>query len=335
MASGITNSRPLLGALLTALAASALVAGCGSSGDSTAATGDAARPDASAFPAPDGRTLEQIATDEGSESKDVVLPTGSVYNNGDNRYGFGVFTIDNKPIRDAEVAVYAAQPGQPAVGPFPAAVEDLAVGGAFQSVTTSSDPDAAEAVYVSDVELDGKGEWQMLALLKDGDSYTYTAMPSSVVNDKNQVPAVGDQAPVIHTDTPADVGGDVTKIDTRQPPSTMHEDDFADVVGKEPVVLLFATPALCQSRVCGPVADIAEQVKSERGDQAAFIMQEIYKDNEVNKGLRPQVQAYNLQTEPWLFVIDANGKISTEIEGAFSEGELNAALDKATGNSSS
>ena len=82
----------------------------------------------------------------------------------------------------------------------------------------------------------------------------------------------------------------------------MHDDDLAEVLGKKPVVLLFATPALCQSRVCGPVVDIAEQVKRDRGDEAAFIHMEIYNDNPANEGLRPQVQAYGLPTEPWLFV---------------------------------
>ena len=42
---------------------------------------------------------------------------------------------------------------------------------------------------------------------------------------------------------------------------------FADVVGKKPVALLFATPQLCQSRVCGPVTDIALQLKAKYGDQ--------------------------------------------------------------------
>ena len=64
----------------------------------------------------------------------------------------------------------------------------------------------------------------------------------------------------------------------------MHEVDFADVVGKKPIVLLFATPLLCQSRVCGPVVDVAEQVKAEYGDQADFIHMEIYNDNEIDKG---------------------------------------------------
>ena len=108
----------------------------------------------------------------------------------------------------------------------------------------------------------------------------------------------------------------------------MHNTDFADVVGKKPVVLLFATPALCQSRVCGPVVDVAEQVKRDRPDDAAYIHMEIYNQNDPNKGLRPQLGAFNLQTEPWLFVINSDGTISTRIEGAFSVNELNQALDK-------
>ena len=81
-------------------------------------------------------------------------------------------------------------------------------------------------------------------------------------------------------------------------------------------------------RVCGPVVDIAEQVKRDRSDDAAFIHMEIYEDNLPNKGLREQVRAYNLPTEPWLFVIDCDGKIDTRIEGAFSIAELNQAIDR-------
>jgi hypothetical protein len=143
------------------------------------------------------------------------------------------------------------------------------------------------------------------------------------------VPAVGDKAPSIHTPTKEDAGGDVKKIDTREPPSTMHDVDFAKVLGKKPVVLLFATPLLCQSRVCGPVVDIAEQVKAKRGKEADFIHMEIYTDNEVDKGYRPQVLTYHLPTEPWLFTIDRGGVIRSRIEGAFSVDELNKAIDAA------
>jgi hypothetical protein len=124
----------------------------------------------------------------------------------------------------------------------------------------------------------------------------------------------------------AEEAGDISEIETRVPPDTMHEEDLASVLGRKPVVLLFATPALCQSRVCGPVADVAEQVKRDYGDEASFIHMEIYRDNEFNKGYRPQVRAYRLPSEPWLFVIDRHGVIRTAIEGAFSVPELEAAV---------
>ncbi len=108
----------------------------------------------------------------------------------------------------------------------------------------------------------------------------------------------------------------------------MHDEDLADVLGRKPVVLLFATPQLCQSRICGPVVDVAEQVKREFGDRVAFIHQEVYNDNEINKGVRPQMRAYRLPSEPWLFVIDRSGKVSTVIEGAFSVGELQDAVGR-------
>jgi hypothetical protein len=109
----------------------------------------------------------------------------------------------------------------------------------------------------------------------------------------------------------------------------MHDDNLAEVLGKRPVLLLFATPALCQSRVCGPVVDIAEQVKATHKGDTAFIHMEIYNDNELEKGFRPQVAAYKLPTEPWAFAIDRNGKVAARLEGAYSEHELREAVKAA------
>ncbi len=145
------------------------------------------------------------------------------------------------------------------------------------------------------------------------------------------MPAEGQRPPKIHTPTEADVGGDLEQIDTRVPPSTMHESDFADVLGKEPVVLTFATPRLCQSRVCGPVVDVVEQVKSDYQDEAEFIHMEVYNENEIQKGYRPQLTAFRLPTEPWTFTFDAKGRVAARLEGAFSAEELEAAVKKAVG----
>jgi len=146
-------------------------------------------------------------------------------------------------------------------------------------------------------------------------------------------PDVGDKAIKVHTQTLADVGGDATQLDTRRPVAKdLLQDDFADVLGKRPVVLTFATPLLCQSRVCGPVVDVVEQVKASAPKGVSFIHQEVYNDNQVDKGLRSQLVAWKLRTEPWTFVIDRRGRISARFEGAFSPGELQRAVAKvATG----
>ncbi|MEA2481182.1 MAG: hypothetical protein QOJ07_3104, partial [Thermoleophilaceae bacterium] len=57
-----------------------------------------------------------------------------------------------------------------------------------------------------------------------------------------------------------------------------------------------------------------------------FIHQEVYKDNVVEHGLRPQLTAFHLQTEPWLFVIGRNGRIAARLEGSFGVKEFDAAV---------
>ena len=145
------------------------------------------------------------------------------------------------------------------------------------------------------------------------------------------MPRPGEKAPRIHTPTAGDFGGDLSEVTTRIPPDTQNQVDYAEVLGKEPIGLLFATPQFCQSRVCGPVVDVAEQVKQEYGDEAAFIHMEIFNDNDPGKAPRPQVRAFNLPSEPWLFAIDRQGEVSSAIEGAFGPAALAAAVKKAVG----
>jgi hypothetical protein len=179
------------------------------------------------------------------------------------------------------------------------------------------------------VKFDRNGPWLAIAILKTADGFEAARVtPSPVVGQYPDVAQVGQQAPKVSTPTAEDVGGDLSKIDTRQPPSSMHDDDFKDVVGKKPVVLIFATPALCQSRVCGPVVDVAEQVKDEVGDGVVFIHNEVYNENDPSKGIRPQLTAFGLQTEPWIFLINKDGTIEKRIEGAVGVDELKSDVEQ-------
>ena len=314
------------------LLACALVgAGCGGDDGGDPAGGAPPPARAEQFPDPKGRTLVELRRELPAQGP-VLSPTGVYFTPGDNRLGFGLFTASRDQIADAAAAVYVAPAGGgEARGPYLARWESLEVEPQFQSQTSASDPDAARSLYVARLPLDKPGKYDIFGMARlDGRLVAATsALPQLTVQREELVPAPGERAPVINTPTEADAGGDLESIDTRVPPSTQHEEDFADVVGKRPVVLTFATPRLCQSRVCGPVVDVAEQLKADYGDQAEFIHMEIFRDNEIPKGYRPQVSAFGLPSEPWVFTVDADGSVAARIEGAFSPRELERAIQKA------
>ena len=343
------------------VAAASLIAGCG--GDSTSADGGTGStesaqsrpaPPKSEFPAADGRSLKELIQDTDNRSELIITPAAQAFYAGENRYPFGVAERESGQVDDAEVALYYAKvpaptPGasaksggkgpavkaeeralqQPAVGPFPAAIESLATKPAFRADSTTGDPDAAKVVYSAQLDFPGDGEWRLAAVIREGDETSATLLPSVAVGEFSDVPRPGQEAPLIHTPTATDVGGDLSKITTRIPVDGLNKVDYADALGREPIVLLFATPQFCQSRVCGPVVDVAEQAKHEYGDKAAFIHMEIYNDNDPAKGTRPQVRAFRLPTEPWLFTIDRAGTISAAVEGAFGIEEMHRAVDEA------
>ena len=321
--------------LAIALALVASAPGCGSDGEpSSSGEPPTEAPSAQEFPAPKADSIDEFIADVGQTNEVVAAPAGGVYEPGKGRFGFALFDVAGPQIDDADVALYF-QPvsGEGKVeGPYPARAESLEVQSAYRA-DGALDGDVT-SVYVADVPLD-PGKQRAVAVVRDsdGDLAATNFQTAISVKEQRRIPAVGDRVPSVHTPTLDDVD-DVAEIDTRVPPSTMHSEDLADVLGEKPVVLLFATPALCQSRVCGPVVDVAEQVKSEYGDEAAFIHMEIWENNEFDPkkpNPRPQVEEFGLFTEPWLFVLDKEGRVAARIEGAFSVSELESALDKVIG----
>lgn len=328
-------TRPLGGAVLAAALAGVL-ASCGGSSGSSSSTGASTgkpvtstpAPTAAHFPKVNAQKFAQLAHSISSQGPVLAL-TESDFKPGANRMGFGLFDASRKQITGAPVAVYIqAQGGSgPVFGPYVAREESLGVSKPFLSETVAKDPDSAKYVYVTHVRFPKAGKYNVLGAV-DIDGKLEPTGVGLKVSAHDTIPGVGDKPPAISTPTVASVGGNVASIDTRTPHDDMHDVNFKDVVGKKPVVLLFATPLLCQSRVCGPVTDIAEEVKHTMPEAkgVAFIHMEVYNHNDANKGYRPQLRAFHLQTEPWAFVLDRSGKISTRFEGAFSASELESAI---------
>ncbi|HEX6459846.1 MAG TPA: hypothetical protein VF032_13075 [Thermoleophilaceae bacterium] len=325
------STRPLGGFLLLA-ALALVVAACGSSGggSSSTITSSSTTPAAQAkvtFPKASKSDFANLAHSISSKSPILAL-TEQDFTPGTNRLGFGVFDASHKQITGAPVGIYIqAQGGGKVLGPYVAHEESLAVSKPYLSETVAKDPDSAKFVYVATVRFPKAGKYNVLGVVKQGNN----VLPMGVgtkVSAHDPVPGVGDRPPAISTPTVTSVNGNIASIDTRAPHDDMHDVNFKDVLGKKPIVYLVATPLLCQSRVCGPVTDIEEEVKHTMPEAkgVAFIHMEVYNHNDANKGYRPQLTAFHLQTEPWLFVIGKNGRISTRIEGAFSASELQNAI---------
>jgi hypothetical protein len=191
-----------------------------------------------------------------------------------------------------------------------------------------SDPDAAKAVYDSSLPLARPGVYAILVLTRTSQGLLASSSEVAVA-PSSRIPAVGQHPPAIATDTLASVHGDVKLLSTRIPPDDMHAVSFDRALGKRPIALLISTPQLCISRVCGPVTDIMVQLEHEFGRRIAFIHEEVYIDNQPNRGFRPPLKAFHLKTEPWLFTVNAKGIITARLDGAFGVNEARAALEAA------
>ena len=332
----------LVTSLAGALSALVVLAGCGgdaSPGDPierVPETGglrqqiaDARAVKRSDFPAPAGRSLQELASELGARDGEAALAS-SVFTVGTNRLAFG--SIDEQgQFAFGRTAIYVAErPGARAQGPYPAPADLLVTDPAFRSAQAATEEDPFAAVYAARVPFEAAGRHAILTVTRSGArTVAATGQVTVTTRKRDPIPDVGENAPRVGTDTVASAGGDVKAIDTREPPSDMHARSFAEVVGRKPVALLFATPQLCQSRVCGPVVDVALQMKKSYGDRVEFIHQEVYRDNDPNKGIRDPLVQFNLRTEPWLFVVDEDGRITARLEGSFGLEAFRQALESA------
>ncbi len=141
------------------------------------------------------------------------------------------------------------------------------------------------------------------------------------------VPLIGTAAIVTPSPTPtAPLGTD--PICTREPGCGLHKVSLDQMLGTgRPVAVMFATPARCQSQYCGPVLDLLLDVKDPYVDRVDFVHVEIYR-SDTGAELVPTVEAWKLDSEPWLFGVDGAGTIVSTLGGAFDRTDITDVLDQ-------
>ncbi len=142
-------------------------------------------------------------------------------------------------------------------------------------------------------------------------------------------PAVGEQAFPSENPTLDDAGAQ--EITTQRPPAVelLRYSVKQSLEASAPFVVTFATPEFCTSRVCGPVVDVLDEVRSgfEETD-VRFIQIEVFRENDPARGANEWVQEWGLLSEPWTFVVDETGVIRDRLEGAFSSEELRDSINE-------
>jgi hypothetical protein len=177
-------------------------------------------------------------------------------------------------------------------------------------------------VYVTEATFATPGVWKAEARA-GGQKIPFAIQ----VNDTPAGPIAGDMAPTAPSPTTADTLG-VDPICTRDPQCPLHTESLSAVIGQgKPVVVLFATPARCQSQYCAPVLDEFLKVSEPLRDQAHFVHVEIYK-SATGTTLVPTVDAWKLPGEPAMFGIDTAGVVRSRLEGAFGGTEMQQEIDK-------
>jgi hypothetical protein len=297
-------------AALTVLSCLLVLGGCGGSGGGSTAT--STQPGG-------GETLVQLWRAPGDDV--AVVPGTENYEPGNVRVSFLVATSDGQVVTLPTARVWVAKALEDR--PFletDAKLERIGVPGESMADATH--------IYVAKLKLPHPGKYWMLAE-PEGGKDKVQALGNVVVVKDDPPPDVSDPAPASDTPTISSTGGDLSQLTTRTPPdeSLLQYSVAGSLRAKVPFVVTFATPKFCASRTCGPVVDVEEEVQRHLKDEnVRFIHVEVYEHNDPAKGYNRWMKEWNLPTEPWTFLVKANGTIVDRFEGTVSVDELETAV---------
>jgi len=287
---------------------------CGGSGSSAGGTTTSA----ATTTAGSADTIEALWRQPGEDV--AIIPGTNDYGPGKNRISFLVVDKQSRLIERPTAHVWISRGlKQKPFAETTATLEPIGVPGGAKA--------DAQNIYVATLDMAKPGKYWILAEPVGG-ATKIQALGNAQVLKHSAAPEVGERA--IPSKNPVlKPGVDPKTVTTAEPPdrNLLRTTVAAAMAAKKPFVVTFATPLYCQTRTCGPVVQVTQSVSRNWQKKGVdFIHIEIYKDNDPAKGTNRWVNQWNLQSEPFTFVVDKTGVIRTRLEGAFSASELDAAV---------
>jgi hypothetical protein len=202
---------------------------------------------------------------------------------------------------------------------------------------------ALPGLYRAMVPFNRAGDWGLEAIQDPGTDQARVGRFIFEVRASSTTPAIGASVQAEDTPTATDAAGIAAiSTDAHPDPDFYTTSISAAVAAHEPFVVVFATPAFCRSATCGPTLDLVKQVAADYKGRLTFIHVEPYQLKMTDGHLQPVLAADNnpipikpvedwgLPTEPYVFIVDRDGKVSAKFEGIASTEELRAAFEAVT-----
>lgn len=258
---------------------------------------------------------------------------------GVNRVPFGLVSRDGDLLESAEVTVRFARVVNGEAQPRATA------GAAYRQIsgtTPHPHPDGQlhlhvdfRGVYVVDgVRFDEPGIW-----IAEFDvtvaGRVIPAEPAGLeVRAQPGAVGIGEAAPATRNPTIRDVASFAELSSRGVEGDSLHDWSVAGALAaKRPFVVVFATPQFCVSAMCGPVTDTMAEVAERFAGRAPVIHIEPWDLHVARQEGRlvpsPYMAEWRLPTEPWTFVVGADGRVTARFEGLVTAGEVAAALERA------
>lgn len=188
--------------------------------------------------------------------------------------------------------------------------------------------------FIVNPSFDTPGTWGLEVLAERPGQPASSQRMSLDVQAKGNAATVGSPAPKSKTPTDRDVS-DLKQItsDAEPDPRLYRMSVEQAVTSGKPSLILFATPGYCQTAVCGPGVDVLSKLADSFGDKVNPVHVEVYQlPYDAGKQV-PAMGEWGLRTEPWLFLVDKDGKIVNRYEGGITFAELEPAVAKLVGQS--
>lgn len=250
----------------------------------------------------------------------IQHPDGSLVN--DAHVTLGVFSIQNE-------SATLTQQGTPEYRTLDIVEAHVHSNGEVHDHVTSP------GIYVlDDVQFDKPGIWGIRAEITSRDGSSTTLSDTNVlVVESSSTPSIGSLAPRTQHRRNTDVV-DLSELSSSiNPNPDVYKTTIAEALDMgRPFVTIFSTPGFCQSRLCGPILEMSIDMISAYGDHIDFIHLEPYDLRALRTDgvfvMSDTALEWGLRSEPFVFVIDAKGRVSSKFEGLFSKDELVRALER-------